>query len=293
MKTGSFPRISIGGSLILTVYSFVLIHLFNKSMYGKSLQSGSMHSSSSILLNASTMAASLLNVMSHALVVLGALNDTYVLSVLLGVGFDVITRILYLIWWIQLSRISTAFEMDHYSIKLIFLLSAAYIYHMLLHLRALKLNSSKERLRMVLTGALNNIRGIPGKGFHDHIFAYSDLGGHLLPMVLCTILLHKQESILVAFRMVLLMSLLSFVAILMIPSNEQKDRKGARSLIQISTNGSVFCKCDACTCKSRRTNQKVSFTFHYNDGICYLWLCSFETLSNILTSFDTTYAKVN
>eukprot|EP00536_Pseudo-nitzschia_multiseries_P003624 jgi/Psemu1/284536/fgenesh1_pg.56_\ len=283
----SFPRISISGTVILAVYVFVQARLFNKSVYGASLKSGAMYSASSVTLNSLTCASSLLNVTSHALVVLGALNDTYVISILVGVGFDVVTRILQLIWWMHLSRISFAFlKADLQSIGFVVLLSVIYIYHMLIHVRALRMNSSGERLRSVLTGALNNLRGIAGEGFRDHIFAYSDLGSHAMPTILSAVLLHQQQAMLTAIQIILAMIVLSVVALSRIPFNAQKDQDGVRSLVQVSSNGSVFCSCDACVCRSRRTNEKCSFTFQCSDGICYLWLCSFETLSSILCSLE-------
>ena len=106
----SFPRISISGTLILVVYVTSIKYLFDNSLYGTSLRSTtgimSLESSSSILFNSFIMSTSFLNVVSHSAVVLGALNDTYVLSILVGVGFDVITRILQLIWWLSLIHIS-------------------------------------------------------------------------------------------------------------------------------------------------------------------------------------------
>mmetsp|Transcript_8498 Transcript_8498/g.18631 ORF Transcript_8498/g.18631 Transcript_8498/m.18631 type:complete len:113 (-) Transcript_8498:1140-1478(-) len=110
-------------------------------------------------------------------------------------------------------------------------------------------------------------------------------------MILCMVLLHQQQAILEAMQMFLILMLLSGMALSTIPFNFEKYKKEARCLILISSDGSVFCKCDACTCRSRRTNQKESFTFHYNYGICHLWLCSFETVSTILNSFDDTTTK--
>ena len=78
------------------------------------------------------------------------------------------------------------------------ILTFLYIYHMIIHLRELYMNQSRQRLQMVLTGALNNLRGIPGDGYADHLFAYTDLGTHLLAFVLSGKLLHMQNSLHVA-----------------------------------------------------------------------------------------------
>lgn len=286
----SFPRISGSGALILAIYMTAMKGLFDKSLYGDSFRSGVMLSSS-IFLNSSTMAASLLNVASHSAVVLGALNDTYVLSILLGVGFDVMTRILQLIWWIHITtctRISfqDLSDMDrlignYHTVAFLMILAIIYVYHMTIHVRALRISYSYERLRKVLTGALNNLRGIPGEGFHDHLFAYSDLGGHLLPLGLSALLLHRQHALFAAFQVLAMLMLLSHLALSRIPLNEVKD---SEPLIRINEQGTITCSCDPCRRRTKRKSKESSFTFNVDDGICHLWLSSFEKLSTFLCS---------
>ena len=145
----TFPRISVVGGLILSIYLTSIIYLFDTSLYGDSLRSGSMISpssstSSSTFLNSFTAASSILNVASHSGVVLGALNDTYVISILVGVGFDVMTRILQLVWWIDLTWSSfSALPTDIIderkicsTVGFLAVLTIIYIYHMIIHVRA-------------------------------------------------------------------------------------------------------------------------------------------------------------
>lgn len=283
----SFPRLSVSGTLILTIYIVIMKVFFYKSFYGASLQSGAMLSSSTIL-NGSTMAASFLNVMSHSAVVLGAFNDTYVLSIIVGVGFDVFTRILQLIWWIHITMIS--FESrsekrglmdDVFTTSYLFILAIIYVYHMIIHLRALRMNSSYQRLKKVLSGALNNLRGIPGERFHDHFFAYSDLGAHLCPLGLSTILLKRQESLHTCFLMIALQLILSSLALSKVPINKLKI---GGEIVQLKEDGKIVCNCNTCLRRTKRRSRTSSFTFNMNDGICALWLYSFENLSDVLCS---------
>lgn len=282
-----FPRISASGALILAMYLKAITYFFNNSMYGDSFRSGAMLSSS-IPLNSFVMASSLLNVISHSAVVLGALTDTYVLSILVGVGFDVMTRILHLIWWIHLTRISfqdrsmnNRLKEDSNTVGFIIILTIIYIYHMIIHVRALRLNHSRERLKLVLVGALNNLRGVSGEVFQDHIFAYSDLGGHILPLGLSTILLKRQYALLTSFQALTVMILFSFSALSRIPL---KDIDDGKPLLSINNVGNITCSCNACTRRTARKSRESSFTFNTNDGICHLWLCSFEKLSTFLGS---------
>mmetsp|Transcript_68809 Transcript_68809/g.77007 ORF Transcript_68809/g.77007 Transcript_68809/m.77007 type:complete len:316 (+) Transcript_68809:150-1097(+) len=305
-----FPRISMSGTLILLIYVTTMKYLFDKSLYGTSLRSGIMlesSSSRSMFLNSLIMSTSLLNVASHSAVVLGALDDTYVLSILIGVGFDVTTRILQLIWWMRITmnivrpvirirqqednEFNTNVNIDiNITIGFCSMLTITYVYHMILHLRALRMNYSYQRLNVVLTGALNNLRGIPGENFQDHLFAYSDLGSHLLPLCLSVLLLQRQKALITAFFVLVLLLVVSYVSLSSIPVNNNEavninecDDKSMKC-IQIYADGRIICSCTACRKRCRRTGQESSFTFNYIDGICHLWLCSFGKLSTFLSS---------
>jgi len=267
------------------------MYLFDKSLYGDSLRSGAMPlSTSSTFLNSFTAASSLLIVMSHSGAVLGALNDTYVISILIGVGFDVMTRILQLIWWIDITWSSFSREalssevIDkkklHNTAGFLAVLTTIYVYHMIIHLRALRLNTSLERLNKVLTGALNNLRGIPGDKFQDHIFAYTDLGGHLLPLGLSLVLLKRQNEVWTAFSALVFLITLSYVPLSRIPLNKHE----THPRIGKGVEGVITCSCSACERRTKRKSNDSSFTFNIHDGICHLWLYSFEDLSTNLSS---------
>ena len=290
--------------------------------------------SSSIFLNSFIMATSLLNVVSHSAVVLGALDDTYVLSIIVGVGFDVMTRVLQFIWWIHITWISWLHHFQPqrevqvnvpvhlgeekerltllslavnrrsdstrtygWTIGYLLVLGMMYTYHMIIHVQALKMNDSQERLMKVLNGALNNLRGIPGEGlFNDHFFAYSDLGGHLLPFGFSATLLYRQHALLTSLQLLVIMVFFSYVTLSKIPLNDFiGDGNGSdcgkfelMALIRISSssnNKKIICGCQACQKRGiRQCKDSCSFTLNYRDGICQLWLCSFETLSTFLRS---------
>ena len=285
----SFPRFSVIGGFILSIYLSSLTYLFNNSLYGDSLHSGMMISST--LLNSLIAASSLLNVASHSGVVLGALNDTYAISILIGVGFDVLKGLLQLVWWMDLTwnsfvrgaLLSTGI-MDKRklwnTVGFLVVLTAIYIYHMIIHVRALRLNSSLERLNKVLTGALNNLRGIPGDKFQDHVFAYTDLGGHLLPLGLSVVLLRRQHELHAAFQALAFLMALSYVTLSRIPFNKHD----TNPCIGEGVEGKITCSCSACERRTKRMSKDSSFTFNLYDGICLLWLYSFEDLSTNLRS---------
>ena len=176
--------------------------------------------SSFVMLSVLVLFCALLNTLSHLAVVSGFLrHDTYVLSILIGVGFDVVSQIMYATWWWCWSSSSlsstrstattvpineTIHDMDSTGnmeqygwlfmtvpsamtltttlVVLLILLTNLY-----LHLRALFIASSSslslKRLQSVVQSAWNNLRGDPGPMFADHAFAYTDLATHVFQLV--------------------------------------------------------------------------------------------------------------
>ncbi len=244
-----------------------------------------------VYLSTATCAASFLNVLSHSAVALGALNDTYVLSILVGVGFDVMTRIVQLVWWMGISanlKFTFATTTSTESTTLfISTLMVFYVYHMIVHMRALFLNTSLSRLRAVLNGALNNLRGIPGDGYWDHIFAYTDLGTHFFALWLSYKLLEKEGMVVLAIVTLALLAGISYRVLSQIPFSETSDKELASMVTILNTDTgipTITCSCLACKRKQERSNNcsAISFTVNSRDEICQLWLASFEQLSGIL-----------
>lgn len=281
------------GIAILAAYLKFMTILFEKSIYGDAFQSGKLLSTS-IMLNSSTCAASLVNVASHSAVASGVLNDTYVFSILVGVGFDVITRLWQFLWWINITVLtmedSLPFMLSTSPITAIFLLTLTMMwwYQMSVHIQALRMNHNYLRLQRVINGALNNLNGIPGEMCRDHLFAYTDLGFHLLPLMLSTAILQKQESLSLTFYWLLGIGGMFYAIISQIPFNQSDEKYD--SLINIQSDGKVACKCLVCMrCNERkRHDAPASFAFNVEDGICKLWLCSFETLSRRLSTLKKT-----
>ena len=289
------------------------------------------------LFHASTCAASFLNVLSHSAVALGVLNDTYVLSILVGVGFDVFTRILQLVWWVWMTRTlpetsSTRLPLSVQTIRsfeestfvidspasrntdstqaLLLVMVFFYVYHMIVHVRALCMNQSLSRLQSVLKSALNNLKGIPGEGYSDHLFAYTDLGTHLLVFGLSALLLEKEGALLGAVGLLVVLAWISGAVLSRIPFREMiaigsvtNSTNHLASMIEVvmdenhpseTNHKTIMCSCKACNKRKERLQQRnknhnqnqqpVSFTFHRDDGICQLWLSTFEQLSGILSS---------
>lgn len=295
----------------------------------------SMHYS---ILHETILVSSLINVLSHCAVALGVLNDTLVISIVLGVGFDVITRILQLLWWLHLtlriydiehlwisSRDSSfvnytdntstqdskclshhphVMSMHYYTMFFNLILTYLYIYQMKIHVRAILLYKSATRAKQVVHGALNNLRRIPGERYEDHLFAYSDLGIHLLAFGLSGWLLGREILIWIFVYMMVGIVSISYMASSVIPGGSTRsqdvetDKAGkeqkppARKLcISIDENDQISCTCNACASSIRRRAigseiLETSFTLHWSDGICQLWLSSFEEIHELLVSAE-------
>mmetsp|Transcript_22114 Transcript_22114/g.61464 ORF Transcript_22114/g.61464 Transcript_22114/m.61464 type:complete len:435 (+) Transcript_22114:79-1383(+) len=153
-----------------------------------------------------SLVCALLNVTSHAWVVAGRLQgDTYVISILFGVGFDVWSSALYGLQFLLATLMMPARRFDekmqeretilmtqdeasssvlqgyhlwNLSCTFVAVILIAAQWH--LHVRALYLAShDMKRLRAVVFGAHRNLRGQPGAYYQDHVFAYTDLGYHM------------------------------------------------------------------------------------------------------------------
>ena len=285
-KPSSTIRVSPSGILILTAFLGLLYRLLRSSIYAQLLRDAKQQDSLRIL-HAWTCAASVLNVASHAAVALGMLNDTYVLSILVGVGFDILTRILQMVWWacltLELEPEPAELDSDWTAI-LLFVLLSVYAYHLTVHIQALYMNSSLERMQSVLKSSINNLRGIPGKAYADHLFAYSDLGTHIFCWCFSARILQQEGNLWMALGCLGFLLGISYLVFAQIPFSTLTNASTIATLITIRNN-TVDCSCDACISKKkRRGDNAVSLTVHPRDGICQLWLGSFQQLSDTLAS---------
>ena len=272
------PRAS--GATILSIYMKCMIVFFEQSKYGSAFHSGKLDKTS-IPLNGIVAAASLINVLSHSAVALGMLNDTYTISIMVGVGFDILSRSLTGSWWIYLSMLSNSNDMESSTsalstILLQGMILSMFLYQMHVHITALYLNHNIGRLKNVLHSSLNNLRGIPGKRWKDHLFAYTDLGFHVLPFLLAMGLLKRQDAVRAIFYSATFLVSIFYGALCTIPLSADTNPNRISSLLTILNNETLECKCEVCLhAKMQRSSTKpTSFTFNPLDGICKLWLCS-------------------
>ena len=142
-----------------------------------------------------TLMCSFINVVSHSLVVLNRLKKVYVISILIGVTFDVASSLLYV--WVyyyhyyycycnlDLSDVllieDERLHVLHVLLNMVIIIvwGLHFVWNFTNHVRALFLFTNLDRLESVVRSADNNLRGIPGPLCVDHIFAYTDLSNHL------------------------------------------------------------------------------------------------------------------
>ena len=147
------------------------------------------HSYSSLLI-----LCSLINVISHTAVIMGLLekNHISIFAILLGVAFDLLSQLFYIMGlWIHILTNKDDFFF-HYTILLLPICLIGY--HLYIHTRALCMTHNWKRLDLVVTSAWNNIHGNPGIYASDHFFAYSDLATHtyiLITTLLLRLRLHQ------------------------------------------------------------------------------------------------------
>ena len=210
---------------------------------------------------------SLCNVISHTAVVMNLLNDGLLISILLGVSFDVVSCVVYF-WSIRNNPLN---------ISLMIWTSGTFS----LHLRALLLSTSLNRASAVVTSAVNNLRGIPGPWLSDHLFAYTDLGLHMSFFILAireTIgkgSTSKAIGLAISFIAPLILLFRQFLAPL--PNSHPKSnadgtyRQPPIAQLHVLHNKAR----PVCDCKVCRQQTAFSVAPPY---LCELWYCNFEEL---------------
>jgi len=127
-----------------------------------------------------------LNSVSHFKVVSGQLGDAYTVSILLGVGFDVLSTMVYASYWFEFGGLDSRRSINDLSPQLLLMkmvICGGFVFAttlLMIHVRALfYMASSMTCLKSVVTSAWNNVKGDPGPWYLDHLFAYSDWGYHI------------------------------------------------------------------------------------------------------------------
>ena len=167
---------------------------------------------------------------------------------------------------------------------LLLILVTLYIYRMIIHVRALYMNHSRQRLQNVLTGALNNLRGISGKGYIDHLFEYTDQGIHLLAFILSAKLLQSQDVLFVALCLLGMLLIISYIALSKIPlKDEMKNTSNSKlmSMMQLrgSTDRRIMCRCEACS-KRKRRQYLPTVALFFRTTLWPSWFC-IKLLTNL------------
>lgn len=326
-------RFSRAGAFVLILHLLLTKLLFDWSFYGKysSLRHYSTTSTisskyesflaeySSTLLNGIVMATSMLNIVSHTALVVGALRQKNILSIILGVWLDIVTRIIQLIWWMQLGciviylRVSWHHDHDHavsvvvddgnyhkarhhnyyYTIPTICLFlsqSISYIYPLTTNIRTLRTikYDSYVGLIQVLCKALNNLRGNYGGGLKEHISSFINLGGHIPSFYLSTWLLYQQHSLLrFGSFMVVILVTISKLVLSRIDAFYKHTEDEEKTLVLTVKGDKIDCRCPACIVRYQDTLEYSSFTLSSSptmsgEGICRLWFQPFQELSDTL-----------
>ena len=237
------------------------------------------------LLMQATLIASLLNSVSHTAVILSLLQDTLVISILIGVSFDVLSRILYVLLWLYLRR--------HSNILLSPLFMTIYTvfatYHFIVHLRALAMTRSFRRLESVVRSAYNNIVGNPGSYCLDHVFAFSDTGFHIFHLGVSMRFLGMAKSLLICCGVTTLMTVGVVGTYCHCTragnrgGNGNKKNPGNVDTNLLDREGDLpICRCSACRCPGGVNTAFCIRLEGPNISVCNLWQSSFrQVLSDI------------
>mmetsp|Transcript_53041 Transcript_53041/g.158740 ORF Transcript_53041/g.158740 Transcript_53041/m.158740 type:complete len:339 (-) Transcript_53041:473-1489(-) len=241
--------------------------------------------------------ASIVNGVTHIAVVLNLLDDALVLSILVGVGFDVASQVLSSGMWTLLfllefvpswrgllsSNGNSSQDFSAVDVALLVMLALSYSYQLTMHVRALFLSASFERLVTVVKSAQNNLVGDPGPAYRDHIFAFVDTAFHMF-QVACTGWMLGMAGMAGAARGLTraLMVVGSASCILTLRPSERKDVGAHEASIASGKGGRLVCRC--CSCKDSYKGS-VAFSVDIWQGqLCHLWFLTFRQLLGLVES---------
>ena len=242
------------------------------------------HSFADTVLLRLTLVASLLNCSSHIAVVSGLLQDTYTVSILIGVGFDVLSNFLYFAALCCLTKSKTNFyneivERSLFKTGLTLVIAlAVQVYLFWAHVRALRLGHSLSRIQQVTKSAWNNLRGDPGPWYMDHLFAYLDLAHH---MFMTLVALRAFDM---ALRSTAKSSMLGLLLLLVSSSALSMNQQSGNEYVR-NTPGRLPSRClsvdpqtDKATCYCFGDGAKHNaFSVDWRNGrFCLLWFHSFR-----------------
>ena len=220
-----------------------------------------------------------LNMLSHTAVVIGVLNDTYAVNILLGVGFDVATTVLYLTMWREILALNTVLMSTtplSFFLGIVCLLITALQW--LTHVRALLLSYSAARLKSVVKVALNNVCGEPEPAYVHHLFAFTDTAYHMFHTMVAMRLLGWRQG-LITFAALTIIVATGFVV-----SNGGKSppkKKLPPNILKINKEGRLVCSCDVCK------GENKAFSIDLLHGkLCAMWFQSFGQLCGMLDDLD-------
>ena len=222
-----------------------------------------------------------LNMLSHTAVVIGVLNDTYVVSILVGVTFDVATTVLYLTMWREILALNTVLmptTASTFLLGIVCLLITAVQWFT--HVRALLLAYSTARLKSVVRVAWNNVCGEPGPAYVHHLFAFTDTAYHMFhTMVAIRLVGCWPHGIITFAALTIIVTTTGFVV--SDGGKSPPNNKLPPSILKINKEGRLVCSCDVCK------GENKAFSIDLLHGkLCALWFQSFGQLCGMLDDLD-------
>lgn len=241
--------------------------------------------------------------MSHAAVILNLLQDTMIISIVIGVSFDVLSELLYLSFWVQMSQMQPSITLPTTFVPVYATFAT---YHFIVHVRALLMARSFRRLESVVRSAYHNIIGYPGDAYYlDHVFAFSDTAFHLFHLGVVSVhVVGLDQSAQIIGASVLMMVLLALVGMVFIGGQRpmaggQSAKKGAPPSLQLNQQSKPcntldrrgdqpICSCKTCAQLAGSTSRKGTRAFciriqGLSLSFCDLWQ---ETFRDALSMID-------
>mmetsp|Transcript_29099 Transcript_29099/g.42484 ORF Transcript_29099/g.42484 Transcript_29099/m.42484 type:complete len:333 (+) Transcript_29099:119-1117(+) len=307
--SNSFTQHCIGILILLFTISTLNLSLSQNNHHN--LSQNNDNTSSNTLLSTIVFICSFINTASHISVVAGTLQEVLVLSILIGVSFDVVSQLLYVTFLMTTHSIVTNNDdtfMIRYSsnnnalhvLHLLFgmmIIPSFFVLQIMLHIRALRLHVSYSRMNQVVQSAQNNIMQKPGRCYVDHLFAYSDLGHHVFYFMLSSRFLGWVRVVRILFGLVVVVVIVMGIVVVAWkwyhsdintttihpPNMTQNNNKNEKPPLLVMQDGKPVCSCNVCQNKRNNDHQQSAFLVDVKNGVlCKLWFMTFGQLCTLM-----------
>jgi len=262
----------VGWAIFCLELAFIIL-LFQASIFSNYQPSSLFFK----LLMSTIVTFELINTSTHFAVLTSSLRNVMSISILFGVGLDVISTLLIAAAWISIFVALPLQQSRWFTDFFIIFIFILLMNQVNTHIRALRLGNSFNESMSVINAAKCHLHGIPGPFLKYHVFAYSDLAFHCFHLYFAARFVDLQITIALTLGMGLATALIGLLIWKPIQQLYEQSMNSSPKPDEIPLkrriNDRLICVCP--NCHYTTSSFRLSI---FPLKLCSQWLCSFEQL---------------